>query len=95
VIHFPSVVCTSSPNTTKAYGGHSLLKGYGDGCFATAMGTSCIVNGRRGSDDAASGNLAVLFETNQVMTAAVCPACGYPTVRPDLCAACRPELVAE
>jgi hypothetical protein len=25
VIHFPSVVCTSSPNTTKAYGGHSLL----------------------------------------------------------------------
>jgi hypothetical protein len=58
------------------------------------MGTSCIVNGRRASDDAVSGNLAVLFETNQVMTA-VCPACGYPTVRPDLCAACRPELVAE
>jgi hypothetical protein len=60
-----------------------------DGCFATAMGTSRLVNGNRGSGDEVSGNLAVLFETDQVMSAAVCPACGHPTVRPDLCAASR------
>jgi hypothetical protein len=58
------------------------------------MGTSCLVNGSRGSGDQVTGNLAVLFETDQVMSAAVCPACGYPTVRPELCAACQPELVA-
>lgn len=26
------------------------------------------------------------------MTTAICPACGYPTVGPDLCAFCRPEV---
>ena len=52
------------------------------------------MNGRRGSADAVSGNLAKLFEADQVSITAICPACGYPTVRPDLCASCRPEPVA-
>ena len=27
------------------------------------------------------------------MTVAICPACGYPTVGPDLCFYCRPVAV--
>jgi len=28
------------------------------------------------------------------VTTAICPACGYPTLGPDLCAFCRPEVRA-
>ncbi|BBY06146.1 hypothetical protein [Mycobacterium noviomagense] len=27
------------------------------------------------------------------MTVDVCPACGYPTIGPDVCFFCRPEIV--
>ena len=53
------------------------------------------VDGLRGSADAVSSKLVALVDADQVDITAICPACGYPTVRPDLCAACRPELVAE
>jgi hypothetical protein len=41
-----------------------------------------------------SGGLAMLFEADRQGITAICPACGYPTVRPDLCASCRPVLIA-
>jgi hypothetical protein len=47
-----------------------------------------------GSADAVSGGLAMLFEGDRQGITAICPACGYPTVRPDLCASCRPVLIA-
>jgi hypothetical protein len=28
-----------------------------------------------------------------MMTVAICPACGYPTIAPDLCFYCRPVAI--
>lgn len=52
------------------------------------------MNGRHGCADAVSSDLAMLFDADQVRVTAICPACGYPTVSPDLCASCRPVPLA-